>query len=178
MHPRLLVHLAMVVAIILVWCALSGCAEPELRRIGLENERGELVYFEVEAPQLGTDEFYQGLSGRSSLPVGRGMLFDWGESVTTPFWMKDTPIPLSIAFISEEGIIVDIQNMEPFSLEYCEPRAPYRYALEVNQGELQENSIGVGGRCEGLVHAGSLACSWNTSLNWLQNASRPPPMMR
>jgi hypothetical protein len=60
------------------------------------------------------------------------------------FWMKNTRIPLSIAFIDQQGRIVDIQDMEPFSLRTRVSARPAQYALEVNQGWFKKNGIDVG----------------------------------
>ena len=86
-----------------------------------------------------------GLSLRDSLPTNRGMLFVYAEPEILTFWMKNTRVPLSIAFIDTAGRIVSIQKMNPFPLTtvYASP-VPSLYALEVNQGWFEENGIGVG----------------------------------
>ncbi|MEN8752776.1 MAG: DUF192 domain-containing protein [Desulfobacterales bacterium] len=86
-----------------------------------------------------------GLSRRASLPSNRGMLFVYAEPDILTFWMKNTHIPLSIAFIAADGLIVSIQKMNPFPLTtvYASP-VPALYALEVNQGWFDEKGIGVG----------------------------------
>ncbi len=86
-----------------------------------------------------------GLSLRDSLPENRGMLFVYVEPEILTFWMKDTRMPLSIAFIDADGLVVSIQKMNPFPLTtvYASP-VPALYALEVNQGWFEENGIGVG----------------------------------
>ncbi|MFC2027313.1 DUF192 domain-containing protein [Chloroflexota bacterium] len=93
-----------------------------------------------------SDKFMQGLSGRTSLEGG--MLFDFEDTVTFGFQMKETLIPLSIAFISEEFLIVDILDMEPLTAEHYGPSASYRYAIEVNQGFFTQNNIAVADRVE------------------------------
>ena len=86
-----------------------------------------------------------GLSLRESLPTNRGMLFVYAEPEILTFWMKDTRIPLSIAFIDADGRIVSIQKMTPFlTSKHHESPVPALYALEVNQGWFEENGIGVG----------------------------------
>jgi uncharacterized membrane protein (UPF0127 family) len=85
---------------------------------------------------------------RESLPGDRAMLFVFGEDTQTGFWMKDTSIALSIAFIAEDGTILDIQEMEPLSTEAHQPPGPYRYALEVNQGWFRRHGFGPGDRVE------------------------------
>ena len=86
-----------------------------------------------------------GLSLRDSLPANRGMLFVYADPKILTFWMKNTRIPLSIAFIDANGRIVGIQKMNPFptTTVYASP-VPALYALEVNQGWFEENGVGVG----------------------------------
>jgi uncharacterized membrane protein (UPF0127 family) len=68
------------------------------------------------------------------MPEDVGMLFVFPADTDGPFWMKDTLIPLSIAFIAADGTIVNVQDMQPQSTDLHSPGARYRYALEVNQG--------------------------------------------
>ena len=86
-----------------------------------------------------------GLSHRASLPANRGMLFVYPEPEILTFWMKDTFMPLDIAFIDADGRIVSIQKMNPFPITtvYSSP-APVLYALEVNQGWFKANGVGIG----------------------------------
>lgn len=81
---------------------------------------------------------------REALTRGEGMLFVFPESQPLSFWMKNTLIPLSIAYIDDEGIIIDILPMEPRDLSAVSSSAPARYALEVNQGEFAYHRIKVG----------------------------------
>ena len=76
------------------------------------------------------------------------MLFIFSGDTEAGFWMKDTLIPLSIAFIAADGTILDVQEMEPLSEDKHRPPAPYRYALEVNQGWFEERGFGTGDRVE------------------------------
>ncbi|MFZ0726550.1 MAG: DUF192 domain-containing protein [Desulfobacterales bacterium] len=86
-----------------------------------------------------------GLSHRTLLPANRGMLFVYPEPEILTFWMKDTSMPLDIAFIDTAGRIVSIQQMDPFPITtvYSSP-APVRYALEVNRGWFKEIGVGIG----------------------------------
>ncbi len=93
-----------------------------------------------------SETFMDGLSGRTSLTGG--MIFDFKDTVTVGFQMRETLIPLSIAFVSEDHIIMDIQDMEPLSPDVYLPASPYRYAIEVNQGYFEEHKIVVGDRIE------------------------------
>jgi hypothetical protein len=85
-----------------------------------------------------------GLSHRSQLAEDRGMLFVFPTPQRLSFWMKDTPVALSIAFIDNAGRILSIQKMTPLktTTSYQSP-APARYALEVTQGWFEKNSVGV-----------------------------------
>ena len=86
-----------------------------------------------------------GLSHRASLPEHQGMLFVFPNPRQLSFWMKDTKIPLSIAFLDDKGRILSIQKMVPMQVEerYHSP-CPARYALEVNQGWFTKHGIDVG----------------------------------
>lgn len=89
-----------------------------------------------------------GLMGRESLAADAGMIFVYEEPVQGGFWMKNTLIPLSIAFVDQEGVIIDIRDMEPGSLESHVPPEPYIYAIEANQGYFRQNGISAGDRVE------------------------------
>jgi uncharacterized protein len=91
----------------------------------------------------------RGLMFRESLPRDAGMIFAFPDERTGGFWMKDTLIPLSIAFYDGEGVIVAILDMEPCREDPCPvyaPDAAYRGALEVNQGVFDELGVAVGDR--------------------------------
>jgi len=74
----------------------------------------------------------------------QGMLFVFDRDQNTGFWMKNTLIPLDIAFIRHDGTVVDIVRMEPRSLVTHAPQQPYRYALEVKAGTLASAGVQVG----------------------------------
>jgi len=87
-----------------------------------------------------------GLMNRKSLKENHGMLFAYDHDEKLSFWMKNTSIPLSIAFISKEGTIKEIADMTPYSIKTIESRHSVRYALEVTQGTFEKLGIGVGDR--------------------------------
>src|SRR5215217_5266776 len=94
------------------------------------------------------EERQTGLMGRSALAEEAGMLFVFEQEQILAFWMKDTLIPLSIAYIDAEGRIVDIQDMQPLD-ETDHPSAePAQYALEVNQGFFEGRGVVVGDMVE------------------------------
>ena len=86
-----------------------------------------------------------GLSLREVLPSNSGMLFVFPDSRSRSFWMKDTFIPLSIAYLDRNGQILSIHNMAPSQTEQKYPSGqPASFALEVNQGWFQERGIETG----------------------------------
>ncbi len=92
------------------------------------------------------EERARGLMFREGLEADAGMLFVFEGPVLASFWMRNTLVPLSIAFLSEQGEVVDIQDMEPLSDELHTPPVHYWFALEVNRGWFTEHGVGVGDR--------------------------------
>ncbi len=86
----------------------------------------------------------RGLMFRKSLPSDEGMLFVFPQEGYYPFWMKNTYIPLSIAFISREGRIIQIDEMEPLNITPHTPLGHILYALETNKGWFKNKGIKVG----------------------------------
>jgi uncharacterized membrane protein (UPF0127 family) len=102
----------------------------------IQTERGEEVAVTVEVADS-ENERQVGLMNRESLPDDAGMIFLFEEELTGGFWMKNTLIPLSIAFADGDGTILRILDMEPCEADPCEiydPGVTYSSALEVNQG--------------------------------------------
>ncbi len=88
-----------------------------------------------------------GLSGRQSLAPDSGMIFRFDAPTTSSFWMKDTLVPLSIAFIDEQHNIVAILDMDPCTADPCPTYAPdteYVAAIEMNQGWFKEHGVRAG----------------------------------
>ncbi len=75
-----------------------------------------------------------GLMGRKDLGPRDGMIFVFDRDEHLEFWMKNTPTPLSIAFLSAEGKVLEIEDMQPFSERVIRSRLSARYALEMRQG--------------------------------------------
>ena len=92
----------------------------------------------------------KGLMYRTTLGENRGMLFVYPDERELSFWMKDTLIPLSIAFIDRERRIIDIQDMKPLDDEppHYVSAEPAQYALEVNQGFFEKGGVKVGDRVD------------------------------
>ncbi len=90
------------------------------------------------------EERAKGLMYRNRLKPETGMLFVFPRDQKPSFWMKDTKVPLSIAFISKDGIIREIIRMKPLSRKNMVSTYSVRYALEVNRGEFERLGIKVG----------------------------------
>jgi uncharacterized membrane protein (UPF0127 family) len=93
------------------------------------------------------DERQHGLMGITDLPTNHGMAFRWEAPTDGTFWMKDTLIPLSVAFVDADGTIVTIQDMDPCVADPCPTyaaTAPYVTAIEANQGWFEDHRIDVG----------------------------------
>ncbi len=91
-------------------------------------------------------ERQKGLMFRNSMPQNHGMLFIFPKDEQLSFWMKNTKIPLSIAFIASDGTIKSLADMHVESLEAIPSDFSVRYALEVNQGYFAQHNIQVGQR--------------------------------
>jgi uncharacterized protein len=115
---------------------------------------GGLVEVDVEVAD-DDDERSIGLMNRERLDSDAGMVFLWEEPLHATFWMKDTLIPLSIAFWDDRGRIVAILDMEPCEAAPCpsyDPGTEFEGALEVTQGFFAEHGVEVGDHVE-LVEA-------------------------
>jgi len=150
------------IVLVLLSVLLAGCASgssdtgsgtttaaSELRTVTIDASRGKEVEVRVEVADT-EPERELGLMGRTALGEDRGILFVFDEEQELSFWMKDTLIPLSVAFMDSEGRIVDIQDMKPLDEDppYTVSAEPAQYALEVNKGFFEERGIKVGDSAE------------------------------
>ena len=126
--------------------SIAGSALAELPAVQLSTGM-HLIRAEV-ADSMGAR--MEGLMHRKSMPQGSGMVFVFDESTTHCMWMKNTLIPLSVAFIDEHGAVINIADMQPQSEQsHCAAR-PARYALEMNKGWFAQRGIKPGARLRGL----------------------------
>ena len=95
------------------------------------------------------DERATGLMFRETMAANDGMLFAFEEPATQCFWMKNTLLPLSAAFIADDGTVVNIADMKPRSLDsHCSAK-PVRYVLEMNQGWFARRGVKPGFKLQG-----------------------------
>lgn len=95
----------------------------------------------------------QGLMHRRMLPENRGMLFVFPQVAHHAMWMMNTYIPLSVAFLDTDGIIINIEDMTPHTRDSHPAARPARYALEANRGWFAKRGIKPGAKVEGLERA-------------------------
>ena len=138
--------------IVLLCCIILGACsifslEFEEKDLTIKSLDGKTVPIRVELARS-IRELTKGYMGRKRIPEGTGMLFIFRKDQKLNFWMKDTPVALSIAFISSNGEIRETRDMTPFSHESVESSTPVRYALEVPQGWFKRNNVGPGSTIE------------------------------
>lgn len=95
----------------------------------------------------------QGLMHRRMLPENRGMLFVFTTTAHHAMWMMNTYIPLSVAFIDERGVIINIEDMKPHTQDTHPAAKPAKYALEMNQGWFGKRGIKPGATVDGIERA-------------------------
>jgi uncharacterized membrane protein (UPF0127 family) len=132
---------------LLVACATSAAQEgpqvlPAIRiSVGIHNIQAELAQTDIQR-QIG-------LMNRTAMPANTGMLFVFDQPATQCFWMKNTLLPLSIAFVADDGTIVNIDDMKPQTLDsHCSTK-PVRFVLEMNQGWFAKRGVKAGAKLKG-----------------------------
>lgn len=117
---------------------VTGTAQPRLETIKLYLGAAELTV-EVADENL---ERQAGMMHRTTMPKNEGMLFVFPRPHQTGFWMKNTTVPLSIAYIDRASRVIEIYDLHPLNTQPVESRSTrVQYALEVNQGWFAKNGI-------------------------------------
>lgn len=146
MRCSVFINISRINALALTVVLSSACAaesdEQQALRIGPHA-------FQVELAAT-SQQRQRGLMGRTQLPENGGMLFVFDTTGRHCFWMRNTPLPLSIAFIDAAGRIADLADMLPHTDTLHCPTSAIRYALEVSQGGFQQRGIKPGVRVDGL----------------------------
>lgn len=130
-------------------CAADGNGQPvkAQKELPVAELRAGSVTVLVELARS-PEEQSVGLMFRKTLEDGKGMLFTYEDDRRLSFWMKNTLIPLSIAYLAADGIIREIYHMEPQSLKAVNSIRSVRYALEVPQGWFDRAGLTIGDRFE------------------------------
>ena len=131
--------------------ALSGtCAAQTSPQMNLPRTTLTIGIHQIQAQVAQTpDQHATGLMFRTDMAQQEGMLFVFKAPSQQCFWMKNTLIPLTAAFVADDGTIVNLENMQPQTKEsHCSTK-PVRYVLEVNQGWFAKKGIKAGAQLRG-----------------------------
>jgi uncharacterized membrane protein (UPF0127 family) len=129
-----------------VWSAISLAEMPVM-----ELTAG---FHRIEAEVASDSQNRQiGLMNRKAMPAQRDMLFVFTEKNTHCMWMRNTFIPLSVAFIDDQGVIINIEDMQPQTENNHCAKVPARYALEMNLGWFAQRAIKPGTKLGGIEKA-------------------------
>jgi hypothetical protein len=130
---------------------LSGAALAQSSMPVMELTTG---FHRIEAEVAANDQNRQlGLMNRKSMPQQRGMLFVFAQNNTHCMWMRNTLLPLSVAFVDADGYIINIEDMQPQTEDNHCARKPARYALEMNLGWFAQRGIKPGSKLNGIDKA-------------------------
>jgi len=145
--PKLKQFIFLLVAITYI---LSTSAHAQ-QNIGLPTIELKTVIYRIQAELADTPKAREvGLMNRTSMSINSGMLFVFEQKAGHCFWMNNTKIPLSIAFIADDGKIVNIEEMQAETTNNHCPKAAVRYALEMNKQWFSERVIVPGTVIQGL----------------------------
>ena len=131
--------------------ALSGpCIAQPAPQVNLPRTTLTIGFHQIQAQVAQTPEQHAtGLMFRTDMAQQEGMLFVFQAPSQQCFWMKNTLIPLTAAFVADDGTIVNLENMQPQTTEsHCSTK-PVRYVLEVNQGWFAKKGIKAGAKLQG-----------------------------
>lgn len=121
---------------------LLSCNQPKLPTTTLTITKADSSTVEVVAEiAKKAEDRNHGYMERKVIPDGTGMIFVFEKDQILSFWMKNTPHPLSIAYIDSKGKIRNIYDMTPFSISSIVSTVSVRYALEVPQGWYEKNNV-------------------------------------
>jgi uncharacterized membrane protein (UPF0127 family) len=125
--------------------SLSACGPKKfaVQEIAIERDGQQVAVVKAEIART-REERTRGLMHRKKLPDGEGMLFVFEKDEVQSFWMKNTLVPLSIAFIVYDGRIVEIKDMQPGNLNSVLSNRSVRYALEAPQGWFSRAGVRIG----------------------------------
>ena len=138
---------SILIAALSVWASVANAGSPQME---LPRTRLTADMYQIDV-QLATtaDEQEYGLMFRKQMPQQEGMLFVFDAPSTQCFWMKNTILPLTAAFIADDGTIVNLADMAPQTTNpHCSTK-PVRFVLEMNQGWFAKRSIKAGFRLGG-----------------------------
>ena len=145
--------LTLVAGLVLIGSAPSVQAQ-ESPQTNLERVKISAGMHQIDAQVASSAAQRQtGLMYRKDMPQHEGMIFVFEQATQQCFWMKNTPLPLTAAFLADDGTIVNLADMKPLSVEaHCSDK-PVRYVLEMNQGWFAKKGIKAGSKLQSLIFA-------------------------
>ena len=133
----------------------AGTAFAQQPQMDLQRVRISAGMYQIDAQVAATPEQRQiGLMFRKEMPQSEGMVFVFEQPSPQCFWMKNTLIPLSAAFVADDGRIVNIEDMKPQTTDNHCSSEPVRYVLEMNQGWFAKKNIKKGFKLGGPLFEG------------------------
>ncbi len=142
------------------WCAAAAACllfvagnlavAQDAPQLNLERIKLSAGMHRIDAQVAATPEQRQtGLMHRKEMPQHEGMIFIFEQPTKQCFWMKNTLLPLSAAFIADDGTVVNIEDMKPLVLDAHCSTQPVRYVLEMNKGWFAKKGIRAGSKLQG-----------------------------
>ena len=152
---RGLVHALLSAFISYALLAPAWAQAQDTAQTGLDRAALRIGMHQIDAQLAATPLQRQiGLMFRTSMPQHEGMLFVFEQPAQQCFWMKNTPLPLTAAFVADDGTIVNLADMQALTTEsHCSTR-PVRYVLEMNKGWFTKKGIKAGTRLSGGPFSG------------------------
>jgi uncharacterized membrane protein (UPF0127 family) len=147
-HLRALFACAMAL-LALIFAPPSVAQEPQT---DLQRTVIQAGMFQIDAQIASTPQQRQiGLMFRKDMPTHEGMLFIFEEPQKQCFWMKNTLLPLTAAFVDDDGTVVNLVDMQPQTTDSHCSEKPVRYVLEMNQGWFAKKGLKAGNRLSGVA---------------------------
>ena len=138
-------------AALLASCTLGAFATAAVAESALPAAELGFGMYRIEAEVAHTFETRQtGLMNRTAMPLHRGMVFVFPEARAHCMWMKNTPLPLSVAFVDDGGRVINIEDMQPHTTDNHCAAGQARFALEMNLGWFAERGIKAGDTLRGF----------------------------
>jgi uncharacterized membrane protein (UPF0127 family) len=134
--------------------ALLGPAHAQEPQSGLPRTRITAGMYQIDAQIAHTPAQREiGLMFRKDMPQAEGMIFVFEQPATQCFWMRNTVLPLTAAFVAEDGRIVNLADMKPMTEDSHCSKEPVRFVLEMNQGWFARKNIKEGAKLGGELFA-------------------------
>ena len=135
---------------LLCWAVASACLAQSTPQMDLPRIKLNAGMFLIDTQVASTPEQREiGLMFRQQMPQNEGMLFVFERPGEQCFWMKNTLLPLTAAFVADDGTIVNLADMKPQTTDSHCSKKPVRYVLEMNQGWFAKKGIKTGTKLGG-----------------------------